>query len=261
MLCRVLLGLDRAEATGTLLLQGQGRSATVSLEEGHLVGANIDRRVASSAQQLLESIAHACKWNDLVLRFAQTSTTTTWWKLGEPIAARALALECIRVVVSRVDHSTMQADLGSRFYCLTESGEALLRGAALCREESAVVFWLRRGVDAEDVATLPGCGLRGYRFLFMLKLLGGAAPKQGGSYPLLLRKRREMRRQAPPRELLDLPKEARSGDARRALRKLVRDLHPDRFSEGVPLALRRASSEIVTALIDAQAALASERAD
>ena len=214
MLCRVLLGLDRAMATGTLLLHAEGRSATMSLEEGRLVAANVDRRVASSARQLLQSVAQMCQWDDLVLRFAETTATTTWWKLAESIAPRTLALECMRATVSRVDPSTMRADLGSGFYRLTESGEALVRGAELRPEENAVVFWLRRGVDAEDVATLPGCGLRGYRFLFMLKLLRGAAPKQGGSYPLLLRKRREMRRRAPARELLDLPKDARDGDAR-----------------------------------------------
>ena len=108
---------------------------------------------------------------------------------------------------------------------------------------------------------LPGCGLRGYRFVWMLKLLRGAAPKAGGSYPLLLRKRREMRKQASARTLLDLPEGAGGQDARRALRRLVRDLHPDRFGESVPPALRRASGEIVTALVNAEASIASDVAE
>jgi len=95
----------------------------------------------------------------------------------------------------------------------------------------------------------------------MLKLLGGAAPRAGGSYPLLLRKRREVRSQASARTLLDLPEGAGERDARRALRKLVRDLHPDRFGDSAPPALRRASGEIVTALVAAEARIASGAAE
>ena len=79
--------------------------------------------------------------------------------------------------------ASVRAELGDAVYHLTEAGEALFLGAELRPEETAVLFWLRRGVPAEDVATLPGCGLAGYRFLWMLKLLGAASPKAGGSYP------------------------------------------------------------------------------
>jgi hypothetical protein len=153
--------------------------------------------------------------------------------------------------------ASARAELGDSIYHLTTAGEALLQGADLRPEETAVLFWLRRGVPAEEVSTLPGCGLRGYRFLWMLKLLRAAAPRAGGSYPLLLRKRREMRRHASAHALLDLPEGAGGRDARLALRKLVRDLHPDRFGDGTPPALRRASGEIVTALVGAEARIAS----
>jgi len=261
MLCRVLLGLDRASASGTLFLRGQGQSACLSLEAGAVVGANIDRRVASSARQLLEGVIDLCAWSDLGLRFVEEPATTSWWKLAQPIAARTIALDCMRARLTRVDASEIRCDLGRGNYHLTPSGEALLVGAELRPEETAVLFRLRRGVSAENVETLPGCGLPGYRFLWMLKRLGAAAPKACGSYPLLLRKRREMRRRASAHVLLDLPEGAKDGEARKALRKLVRDLHPDRFGEGVPAALRRASGEIVTALVDAEATLASDRPD
>jgi hypothetical protein len=45
------------------------------------------------------------------------------------------------------------------------------------------------------------------------------------------------------------------------LRKLVRDLHPDRFGDSVPPALKRASGEIVTALVDAEARIAAGAAE
>ena len=54
---------------------------------------------------------------------------------------------------------------------------------------------------------------------------------------------------------------ADGGEARRALRKLVRDLHPDRFGESAPEALRQASGEIVSALVEAEARIASGASD
>jgi hypothetical protein len=255
MLCRVLLGLDRSEATGTLALCGEGRSATLSLENGSVTGANVDRRVASSRRQLLEGAVAVCRWGELTLRFEGAPATTTWWKLREPVRARVLSLECMRASVVSVDTADVRADLGRGVYRLTELGDHLLRGAELRPDETSTMFWLRRGVAAEEVLSLPGCGVRGYRFLWLLKLLRGAAPRSSGSYPLLLRKRRELRNQASAHALLDLPTDAADGDARRALRKLVRDLHPDRFGDDVPAPLRRASAEIVTALVDAESKL------
>jgi len=257
MLCRVLLGLDRAGASGTLHLEGEGRSATLSFENSLVVGANVDRRVATSQRQLLEGVAQVCEWDGLLLRLVQEPLSTSWWKLREPVPARRLALQLMRAALQGVEASAIRSDLGDAIYHLTEAGDAMLAGAQLRPEETAVVFWLRRGVSAADISSLPGCGLRGYRFAWMLKLLRCAAPKAGGSYPLLLRKRREMRSHASARVLLDLPEGAGGQDARRALRKLVRDLHPDRFGDSVPPALKRASGEIVTALVDAEARIAA----
>ncbi len=258
--CRVLLGLDRAGATGTLHVCGEGRSATISLDAGQVVGANVDRRVATSHRQVFENVLQMCAWDGLVLRLVQSPAAATWWKLRDPIPARLLALQTMRAAVKGVDAASVRAELGHVVYHLTEVGEALFQGAELRPEETAISFWLRRGVPAEEVEALPGCGLRGYRFLWMLKLLRAAAPKAGGSYPLLLRKRREVRGQASAHALLDLPKGAGGRDARLALRKLVRDLHPDRFGDHAAPALRRASGEIVTALVDAEARIASGRA-
>ncbi len=260
-MCRVLIGLDRAGASGTLHIRAEGRRATLSLEASQVVGANVDRRVATSHRQVFENVVQMCDWQGLVLRLVQSPAPATWWKLSEPIPARTLALHTMRAAVKGADMASVRADLGDSLYHLTEAGEALFHGAELRPEETAVLFWLRRGVPAEELSTLPGCGLAGYRFLWMLKLLGAASPKPGGSYPLLLRKRRELRRQASAHALLDLPEGAGGRDARLALRKLVRDLHPDRFGDRAPPALRRASGEIVTALVNAEARITSGRAD
>jgi hypothetical protein len=255
--CRVLIGLDRAGATGTLHVRGEGRRATILLDSGQVLGANVDRRVATSHRQVFENVLQLCEWEGLVLRLVQSPATATCWNLPDPISARTLALQTMRAAVNGVTSADVRAGLGDAEYHLTEAGEALLHGAELRPEETAVLFWLRRGVPAEEVSALPGCGLRGYRFLWMLKLLRAASTKSGGSYPLLLRKRREMRRQASAHTLLDLPEGAGGRAARLALRKLVRDLHPDRFGDGTPPALRRASGEIVTALVNAEARIAS----
>ncbi|MBW1875454.1 MAG: hypothetical protein JRG67_08800 [Deltaproteobacteria bacterium] len=259
--CRVLIGLDRAGASGTLHVHGEGRRATISLESSQIVGANIDRRVATSHRHVFENVLQMCTWEGLILRLVQAPAAATWWKLAEPVPARTVALQTMRAAVKGVDTASVRSGLGNTTYHLTEAGESLFRGTELRPEETAVLFWLRRGVPAEDLLTLPGCGLAGYRFVWMLKLLGAASPKAGGSYPLLLRKRRQMRKQVSAHALLDLPEGAGGRDARIALRKLVRDLHPDRFGERAPPALRRASGEIVTALVDAEARIASGRAD
>lgn len=255
--CRVLIGLDRANASGTLHLQGEGRSATLSFEQSELVGANVDRRVATCHRQVMDSALRICHWDGLILRFDQAPSAASWWKLREPMASRTLALQTMRAAVREVDTGRVREELGHTVYHLTEAGESLVQGAELRPEETAVLFWLRRGVPAEELASLPGCGLPGYRFLWMLKLLGAAAPRTAGSYPLLLRKTRELRSQASARELLDLPDGADGSEARRALRKLVRELHPDRFGEGTPKSLRHASGEIVAALVNAEAKIAS----
>lgn len=260
-LCRVLLGLDRAGASGTLHVHGDGRRATLSLESSLVVGANVDHRVATSHRQVFENLLQVCGWEGLVLRFAQSASAPDWWRLHEPIPAGTVALRTMRAAVRSIDTAKVRSELGDAVYHLTDAGETLCAGAELRPEETSVLFWLRRGVPAEELSALPGCGLAGYRFLWLLKLLGGAARKGGGSYPLLLRKRLEVRRHASAHALLDLPEGAGGRDARVALRKLVRDLHPDRFGEAAPPALRRASGEIMTALVNAEASIASGRRD
>lgn len=256
-ICRVLIGLDRGRASGTLHLEGEGRRAAFLFDSGNLIGAAVDRRVAVTHRQVLERLLGVCEWDGLVLRLVQSASAPDRWTLPEPAPARFLALQGMRAAATGVDAARLRAQLGTEAYHLTPVGEALVCGADLRAEEASVLFWLRKGVPAEELAARPGCGLAGYRFLWMLKLLGAASPKGTGSYPLLLRKRRELRRRASAHALLDLPEGAGGRDARVALRKLVRNLHPDRFGDGTPPALRRASGEITTALVNAEAQIAA----
>lgn len=257
MVCRILIGLGRARVSGALGADGEGRQATFWLEAGEVVAAQVDRRIATSQHRLVEQLLHVCRWQGLSLRWLPEPTHAAWWNLAKPLGARLLAIDAMRVALGSADAIEVHIEMAGAIYQLTAQGESLLQGASLRPQEEAVRPWLRRGVRAEEIARLPGCGLESCRFVRLLELVGAAARKAGGSsYPLLLRKRRELRRQAPAHTLLDLPEGAGGREARLALRKLVCELHPDRFGEGAPPALRRASGEIVAALVQAEASIA-----
>lgn len=83
----------------------------------------------------------------------------------------------------------------------------------------------------------------------ILRVLGGALDGAGSedAYALLLRKRREVSRKASPIALLDLAGPTSGEHVRRALRRLARKLHPDRF-EGADDRLRAVSVEVMRAL-------------
>ncbi|MEM8607215.1 MAG: hypothetical protein AAGF92_08920 [Myxococcota bacterium] len=252
---RVLIGLGRAEASGTLDVRADGRPCPVRFDRGRVVGGGVAGHEWSDPEDVIEALLRRAAVGDLTLRFVE-HPHEAFRLLHEPIHGSVLGMRLVRSALRALDVDSVRRELGRDVYRLTSSGEALVNSFSLRPDERAVVFWLRRGVGAEDVIGLPGCGVAGYRFLCALKLVGAASPR-GGDYPLMLRKRRQVRASASPQALLDLPEEATAGDARRALRRLVRNLHPDRFIDEEATGLRRASSEVVTALVAAEATLSS----
>lgn len=259
MMARVLIGLGRAEASGRLEASCDDARVTLDFDDGRVVAATMMGRPCVEPEQVVEELSHAFARGQVAFRFLERGGPV-FRALPEPIHAATLAMRLMAVALRTVDAGTLRAEVGRGTYRLTDSGEAWIEEVGLRPPERAVVFWLRRGVNAEEVLTLPGCGLAGYRFLAALKLVG-AATRPGGAYPLMLRKRRQVRAQASPHALLDLPERAGRDEARRALRRLVRDLHPDRFEEGDSAGLRRASGEIVTALVDAEARISATHRD
>jgi hypothetical protein len=145
--------------------------------------------------------------------------------------------------------------LGSGSFELTALGEALVERARLWPEELAMVALLRRGATVDALLGAVGPGIRAVRTLFALKLLHAIAPPSPGdrSYRLLLRKTGEIRRDEDAHVLLDLPPGATAGAARRALRRLASEIHPDRFSDSMSPDLRRLSADVLAALVRAQA--------
>ena len=69
--------------------------------------------------------------------------------------------------------------------------------------------------------------------------------RAGTRHGVLLRKRHQLRHAASPADLLELREH---GDARRGLRRLLRDVHPDRFEPS----LQTTSGEVVQALMRAE---------
>jgi hypothetical protein len=117
---------------------------------------------------------------------------------------------------------------------------------------------LGRG-DPRAVAALCAQHPRVATLLAILTALGGFSPSRArterGRYGLLVRKRRQIRDGEGPHRLLDLCEGASPDDARKALRRFASQLHPDVLGPSAPDALRRASTEVLSALIDAERCL------
>lgn len=142
---------------------------------------------------------------------------------------------------------------------LTSFGRDLLRGAPLRPEEAAVAALLEVNATMDTIASAVHGHARAMRFASVLRRIGAAEPTSAsGSYSLLLRKRQELRRSTDARTLLGIAPGSTKQEARRALRRLARDLHPDRFSQAEAGA-RELSAEVLKALVRAEAEIASDR--
>lgn len=194
-------------------------------------------------------------------RFAAGSPAIGLEPLEEPVDVADLVLGGMRELAAGAGPARLGRDLGRGSLRLTALGERLLDRATLWPEEAALAQLLRCGrpVEVDDLLGAASHRPRALQALWALRLLHGVAPPgpDAVAYPLLLRKRRQLRARAGSSALLDLPESARGADARRALRRLAGRLHPDRFDADTPAPIRRASSEVMSALVAAEADLRS----
>jgi hypothetical protein len=162
----------------------------------------------------------------------------------------------MRDAVAGVPVAVARRALGHGHFALTALGRALLdrHGAELYPHEAAMLMLLRDGASAAALLDVGGNSARAIRALHAFKLLEAiAAPAPARRpYALLLRKQRQLRRRAPSHVLLETREDASPAESRRALRRLAVALHPDRFGEGTPPPIRRASTEVLAALLRAE---------
>ncbi|MDH5493793.1 MAG: hypothetical protein OEY14_17720 [Myxococcales bacterium] len=239
------------EAHGEALIRGPA----LGLVGEWLIDAKATTRpalVAALRRQLEGRIRRLFRWQGLELRFlpGPARIDTPW--VQEPVPTAELVLRAMRELVAEEPLGLARRSLGEGLLRLTPLGEPIVQGAALWPEEAALLPLLRRGAPVEHLLSASGGrprGIRGLRALYLLRAV--AAPRaEGRSYRALARKRSQLRHSADPRTLLELSPRSPRGDARRSLRQMARDLHPDHFPEP---RLQRASGEVFKALVEAEA--------
>lgn len=178
--------------------------------------------------------------------------------LDEPPLIADVLLGCLRTLAQNDGAVVAARDGELRVSAL---GRALLEQAALWPEEDAVAVLLLRRAERSAIDALCRNHVRAHALLGLLESLGGfagsapATRRDRNSYGLLMRKRKQIRQGDSPYRLLDLAPGATPMQARKALRQFALQLHPDALGPDVPDALRRASNEIMGALIDAERSL------
>lgn len=188
--------------------------------------------------------------------------------LSAPVRIADVVLGCMRARASSAMSWTAapaaQRALEGELSC-TSRGRLILSQAVLWPEEEALAGLLSRACERIEIDRMCAAHPRAHALLFLLAALGGVAAsdspgraafgssaRPSTSYGLLVRKRRQIRQGDSPYRLLDLPFGAGPSDARKALRQFAGKLHPDALGPDVPDDLRRASNEVMGALIDAE---------
>jgi hypothetical protein len=229
------------------------------------VGAASQDEVASALRHQLElRLGEVFRWPCPEYRFEPGPADVETELLRSPLSVEGVVLAAVREVLRQHDVGFVRRALGEGSLRLTDLGERLAREARLGTEEAAMVAVLRAAAHARvgtrgsvPVETLVAAGggtgraIRSLRALQLLRAVVRPEPC-AKSYPLLLRKHRQVSRHASATTLLDLPEAPAPREARQALRRLAGALHPDRFADP---SLRRASTEVVAALVEAEASL------
>ncbi|MDH5671672.1 MAG: hypothetical protein OEZ06_05945 [Myxococcales bacterium] len=163
-----------------------------------------------------------------------------------------VVFDALTAQVSDSDRRDIAQRLRGRRVRLTKRGESTL-GALESDGSNAELMRVLQGGVCFDVA-ITSAGVE--RLFVAAERLGflrdADAAVSGERYRLLLRKRRQLRAGSDAHSLLELDADANAGAARRALRRLARDLHPDGFDADAPPGLRRVAEEVMGDLVAAE---------
>ena len=211
--------------------------------------------------QLRARLLEVLLWTGLRYHFIAGEVDTSLTRIAEPVATADVVLGAMRQATAKLPLDPLNERLGAGRLQLNRLGRYLLARAALWPEEAATAALLRDGSRLQSIIEITSGSARAYRLLYALDLLGAitANPSEGLPCSLLVSKRLQLRRQAGDSVLLDLPRDARPEQARRALRKMARRLHPDRLGQNAPRALRQASTEVMRALSRAESSIREQR--
>lgn len=273
LIVRTLDLLARGHATGTIEVTSASRKGAIAMVGGRIAhveapGAapllcellGIDRELASKGavmgahrEQMRVRLGAMMGWRGVSV--ALTRGTPRAAPGVDPAFCADLVLEALRRVVREVPVARARDRLGAHAWTLTALGKSLCTRGALHPDEAALAAVLAAPADLATIERV-GRSERALRFAYALTFVEGAAlPSEAGAMTLLARKTTELRRAASPNRLLDLPAHARAADARGALRKLARELHPDRFAAHAPAGIQEASNAVVSAMTRAAASV------
>lgn len=226
------------------------------VDSGLASGAAVERALRRQVRERVLCVL-ACQRIDY--RFEPGITNHASW-IEEPTATADLVLSALRARVWAWSVADQTNTIPKGELRLNPVGHAILRDAVLWPQEAVAAWLLARGTDLEQVMQASRGSARARGLLCILTLLSALSvtARDSRRFSLLVRKREQLRKKASVRALLDLPTHAAPADARRALRRLARDLHPDALGPHAGPALRAVSSEVMRALIDAQRELCME---
>lgn len=220
---------------------------------GVAIGATSEAAVSHALRkQLRRRIVRLFAIDPPELRLRAGSSDIGIEELREPPTSAELIVSALRQSVANEPLFSVRRRLGEGILVLTPLGRELLESAVLWPEEQVMRTLLERGASVDALCAAVRGEARALRLLFALRMLGACGPPEPrAGYAMLLRKTQQLRRGARATELLELPEHARGADVRRALRRLARRVHPDRFGDAAP-AIRAASHDVMKALVRAQ---------
>ncbi len=204
-------------------------------------------------QVLLRTTALA-GWGEATLHFRKGGVRRRL-EIPEPMRVIDVLLGICRNYQGRARDTALR-HLERRCLGLSTHGARLFEAAgaaSLGPLEAALMAVLRRGeAPGEEILAQLGFLPAVTRTLWLWAVLGLVQGHRSGQrHGLLLQKRRQLRKGHGAAALLGVANATEASAGRRALRQLVRELHPDRFDA----ALRPASTEVVRRLVAAEAAL------
>ena len=192
------------------------------------------------------------RWNAAEFRFVPVAAPGV--RAPHPARAIDLVMHACRSTM-RAMPAAVRRRLANADFELSERGRAVLGAAGLQPGELAMRDALLRAGSLRGESLFGIAGPRAERTLHVWSVLGVVRERSMDStrHRVLLRKRRQLRdgRQAQdPHTLLELDGTT-AMTPRQSLKRILKDVHPDRFGPE----LQGASGEVVRALLEAERAL------